>query len=74
MGILGSMVVLRISLGISFLVLVVVRHFGFGFDSGFAMVEQFYGGYVENEVVFGNGCFEKIVESSRRRRHTEDFG
>ena len=48
--------------------------FGFGFDSGFMVVERFDGWYFKDEVVFGNGCFEKIVESSRRRRHTEDFG
>ena len=79
MGILGGLVVLRIGLEISILVSVVVRSlgvecFGFGFDSGFVVVEWFDGGYFDNEVVFGNGCFEEVVEYGRRQIHTEDFG
>ena len=46
-------------------------HFGFGFDSYFAVVERFDGGYFENEVVFGNGSFENVVQSGRRRRDLE---
>ena len=45
----------------------------FGFDYGFAMVEQFDGGYFEDEVAFRSGCFEEVVKSGKRRRHTEDF-
>ena len=47
--------------------------FCFGFGSGFALVEWYGGGYFEDEVVFGNGCFEKVVESGRMQRHAEDF-
>lgn len=48
-------------------------HFGFGFDSVLVVVDRFDGGYIGDEVVLENGCFEEVVEFGRRWRHTENF-
>ena len=48
-------------------------HFGFGFDSGFMVVERFEIRYFEREVVFWNGCFEDLVEYGSMWKHIEDL-
>lgn len=39
----------------------------------FTLVERFDDGNFKDEMVFGNGYFEEVVEYVRKRRHTEDF-
>ena len=44
----------------------------FGFD--FAVVERFDGGYFEDGVVFGGGCFEEEAEFGKMWKHIGNFG
>ena len=38
------------------------------------MVERFDGGYFEDWVAFGGGCFEEEMEFGRMRTQIGDFG
>ena len=45
---------------------------GFGFD--FMEVEWFDGGYFEDGVAIGGGCFEEEVEFCRMQKNIRVFG
>ncbi len=47
---------------------------GFDFGLDFVLVEPFDGGYFDDGVVFGGGCFEEEVEFSRMQKHIGYFG
>ena len=47
--------------------------FDFGFDSCFVVVEHFGDGHFVQGEVFGNCCFEEVVEFCKRWRHIAGF-
>ena len=46
--------------------------FDFGFD--FVVAERSYGGYFEDVMIFGGGCFEEEVDFGMMQKHIGDFG
>ena len=47
--------------------------FFLGIYFSFAMVKRFDSGYSKDDVVFGIGYFDKVVELCRMRNHIKDF-